>query len=42
MSGVQAQNSLIPLYLPVAGRDEAGKAIGGREPVFPSGERARK
>jgi two-component system cell cycle response regulator CtrA len=37
-----ASHSPIPLYLPVAGRDEAGEAIAGREPVFPSGDRARK
>jgi hypothetical protein len=34
--------SCIPLYLSVAGRRGAGEAIGGREPVFPLGDRARE
>src|SRR3984957_3930460 len=31
-----------PLYLVIAGRDEAGEAIGGREPAAPRGDRARE
>ena len=31
-----------PLYLAIAGRDEAGEAIGGREPAAPRGDRARE
>src|ERR1700727_361043 len=30
------------LYLAIAGRDEAGEAIGGREPAAPRGDRARE
>jgi hypothetical protein len=30
--------TLPPLYLVIAGRDEAGEAIGGREPAAPQGQ----
>jgi hypothetical protein len=30
------------LYLAIAGRHEAGEAIGGREPAAPRGDRARE
>src|SRR3984957_16870321 len=37
-----ARGSQPPLFLSIAGRDEAGEAIGGREPAAPRGDRARE